>query len=377
MIIFIFIINFMSKKNIGCSETKTMDSNLDEIAIKGKPKEKLVPKDVPENIKSYLKEKNQEFVKLELSGGHSIFGESFIMDVKSLSDNSSKRYMYRKFKPFRDFEWECYISKEMGEKGIAPKIIFEDHKAKFWLQEFVENSITLRPIVYPPESLKQTGAYLKKIHSFSPKIKAPDSYQFFDRVKAAALRIIEKFPILSRFKRAVERFEQILKIFEKNSEKCLCHNDFAYGANTLWDKKRVWIIDFEFSGMFYKYYDIGSFISRLIMTEEDRELFLEGYYGGKRSEKEEALIFMGQIIGLYQCCIFAVNLIGEIPEDIDEKFFDSILELNQRRTGKAKFDPKEISTARGNIKSATMVLKQADIYFDSDKCKNAMKILGM
>ena len=155
---------------MGCSGTKTMDDNKDEITIKGKPKAKLVPKDIPENIKSFLKEKNQEFVKLELSGGHSIFGESFILDAKSLSDNSSIRYMFRKFKSFRDFEWECYISKEMGEIGVAPRIVFEDHKAKYWLQEFIENSITLIPLVYPPESLKQTGAYLQKFHSFSPKI---------------------------------------------------------------------------------------------------------------------------------------------------------------------------------------------------------------
>ena len=354
-----------------------MDDNKDEITIKGKPKAKLVPKDIPENIKSFLKEKNQEFVKLELSGGHSIFGESFILDAKSLSDNSSIRYMFRKFKSFRDFEWECYISKEMGEIGVAPRIVFEDHKAKYWLQEFIENSITLIPLVYPPESLKQTGAYLQKFHSFSPKIKAPDSYDFFDKVKENALRIIGKLPIHSRFKRTIEGVDQILKIFEKNSDKCLCHNDFGYGANTLWDKKRAWLIDFEFSGMFYKYFDIGAFISLLIMTEEDRESFLEGYYGGKRSEKEEALIFLGEIYGLYKYSMFAVNLIGEVPEDVDDKYFDSILELNQRRTGKAKFEKSEVDTIKGNIKIATMMLKQAEVYFQSEKCKNSMKILGV
>ena len=362
---------------MGCVCVNNMNSNREEITIKDRPKDKIVHKDVPENIKSFLKEKKQEFVKLELSGGHSVFGESFIMDAKSLSDNSSIRYMYRTFKPIGNFEWECYISKEMGEIGIAPKILFEDHKAKFWLQEFIENSINLRPLKYPPESLKQIGAYLQKYHSFSPKIKAPDSYQFFGRVKANALRIIGKFPILSRFKRTVEGVDQILKIFEKNSEKCLCHNDFGYGANTLWDKKRAWLIDFEFSGMFYKYFDIGAFISLLIMTEEDRESFLEGYYGGKRSEKEEALVFMGEIYGFYKYSMFAVNLIGEIPKDVDEKFFDSILEYNERRTGKAKFERGESDTVKGNIKIATMMLKQAELYFQSEKCKNAMKILGM
>ena len=297
------------------------------------------------------------------------------MDAKSLSDNSPIRYMYRLFKPIRDFKWEIYISKEMGEMGVAPKILFEDHKDKFWLQEFIENSKNLRPVIYPPESLKQTGAYLQKFYSFSPKIKAPDSYQFFGNVKERNIQIITKHPILSRFKKAVEGVDKILKIFEKNSEKCLCHNDFGYGANTLWDKKRPWIIDFEFSGMFYKYFDIGAIISILTMTDEDRELFLEGYYGGKRSEKEEALINMGQIYGLYQYCIFALNLVNEVPEDVDEKFYDNILEFSQIRTGKEKIV--EASTAKGIIKVSWMMLKQAEMNMQSEKYKNAMKILGM
>lgn len=360
---------------MGCSGSKTVETN-DDITLKDKPKDKVVHKEVPKNIKSFLKQQNQEFVKFDLSGGHSIFGESLIMEAKSLSDNSSIRYMFRQFKPIRDFEWEYYISKEMGEMEVAPKIVFADHKTKFWLQQFVENSITLKPLVYPPESLKQTGVLLKKFHSFSSKIKVPDSYDFFDKVKMNALRIIGSHPMLSRFKRTVEGVDQILKIFEKNSEKCLCHNDFGYGANTLWDKKRPWLIDFEFSGMFYKYFDIGAFISLLIMTEKDRESFLEGYYGGKRSEKEEALVYMGEIYGLYKYSMFAVNLIGEVPEDVNDEFFDNILELNQRRTGKAKFDKSEIDTVRGNIKIAYMYLKQAEINMQTEKCKNAMKILG-
>ena len=355
---------------MGC--TKSVETN-DDITIKDRPKEKIIHRNVPENIKHFLKEKNQELVKLESSAGHSIFGESFILEAKSLSDNSPIRYMYRQFKPIRDFEWECYISKEMGEIGVSPKLVLENHKAKFWLQEFIENSIILRPIEYDPKSLKQTGEYLQKFHSFSPKIKPPDSYEFFGRVKANALRIIGKHPILSRFKRTIEGVDQILKIFEKNCEKCLCHNDFGYGANTLWDKKRPWLIDFEFSGIFYKYFDIGAFISLLIMTEEDRELFLEGYYGGKRSEKEEALVYIGEIYGLYKYSMFAINLIGEVPEDVDEKFFDSILEINQLRNGKEKMEKTE--TVRGIIKKAYMMLKQAELNMQTEKCKNAMKIL--
>ena len=115
---------------MGCTNSKVLEDkenkpkNLD-IAIKDEPKNKIVKAEVSESLKSYLKKENQEFSKLELSGGHSIYGESFVMEAKSLSNNSTIKYMYRKFKPVRDSSWEIYITKEMGLLGVAPKIIIK------------------------------------------------------------------------------------------------------------------------------------------------------------------------------------------------------------------------------------------------------------
>ena len=86
---------------------------------------------------------------------------------------------------------------------------------------------------------------------------------------------------------------------------------------------------------------------------------------------------MGEIYGLYKYSMFGINLIREIPKDVDDKFFDNILEYSQRRTGKAKFEQGESDTVKGNIKVAYMMLKQAEIYMQTEKCKNAIKILGM
>ena len=69
---------------------------------------------------------------------------------------------------------------------------------------------------------------------------------------------------------------------------------------------------------------------------------------------------------------------NEEIKDIDNdnnSGFDNILELNQRRTGKAKFEQGESGTVRGNIKIAYMMLKEAELNMQSEKCKNAMKIL--
>jgi hypothetical protein len=49
---------------MGCGCSKSVETK-DDITIKDRPKDKIVHKDVPESVKSFLKEKNQEFVKLE------------------------------------------------------------------------------------------------------------------------------------------------------------------------------------------------------------------------------------------------------------------------------------------------------------------------
>ena len=98
---------------------------------------------------------------------------------------------------------------------------------------------------------------------------------------------------------------------------------------------------------------------------------------GKRDEKEEGLIYIGKQYGLLNYCIFANTLMRKLPEYIDEKFFDGILEWNESRTGRVKLDRAEISNIRGNVKVAYMMLKQVEQNMKSEKCQNALKVLRM
>jgi thiamine kinase-like enzyme len=266
----------------------------------------------------------------------------------------------------------------MGLNGISPKILYEDHQAKFWVHEYVKDNIFLRPgRKINEECIRQIGVYLRKIHTFSPAVKPPNTYGLLERIKARVKNNLQKYPQIARFQEVVNRENSFLKIFEKNAEKCLCHNDFGYGWNLLWDQKRVWVIDWEFAGIFYPYYDIGATISLLILNDQEREIFLNGYYGRARTPKEEALIYLGEVFALVHYALCTVSIIRNLKVNLDDKFYDSLVEWSGLKTGKARIEKGEFGDDVGNVKIGVMMYKQAELYINSPKFQNLMKNLDI
>ena len=339
---------------------------------------KTVQIELPPNLFTYLKENDKRLVELKYLGGHSLLGTTYLMELKSIKDDTPEQCVFRLFTAIRPFEYEFFISKAMGLNGISPKILFEDHQAKFWVQEYVKDNIYLRTgLKINEECLRQVGVYLRKIHTFSPAMKPPNTCDLIKKIKFRVKNNIQKFPVLARFQEVANRLDQILKIFEKNSEKCFCHNDFGYGWNTLWDQKRIWVIDWEVSGIFYPYYDIGSTISLLILNDQEREIFLNGYYGRARTPKEEDLIYLGEVYSLVHNSLCAIALLKNISHDLDDQFYESITEWSGLRTGKARIEKGEFGNDIGNVKIGVLMYKQAKLYINSPKFQNLMKKLDI
>ena len=339
---------------------------------------KSVKIELPPSLFTYLKENDKRLVELKHLGGHSVLGTTYLMELKSNKDDTSENLVIRIFTGIRPFEFEFFISKAMGLNGISPKILFEDHQSKFWVQEYVKDNIILRPgKKVNEECLRQIGVYLRKIHTFSPAIKPPNTYGLIERIKTRLKNNFQRFPDLARFKEVINRIDRILSIFEKNSEKCFCHNDFGYGWNLLWDQKRIWVIDWELSGIFYPYFDIGSTISLLILNDQEKEIFLNGYYGRERTPKEEALIYLGEVFALVFYTLGTISIVKNLKTKIDDKFYDSLAEWSGLRTGKAKIEKGENDDNTGNVRIAILMHKQAELYINSPKFQNLMKNLDI
>lgn len=76
-----------------------------------------------------------------------------------------------------------------------------------------------------------------------------------------------------------------------------CHNDLV-PENILLCEDKLYIIDWEYSGMNDPIFDIASFFIETNLTEEYQELFLQEYFQG---EKCDILVIKDEIV-LYQFC---------------------------------------------------------------------------
>jgi hypothetical protein len=339
---------------------------------------KSVKIELPPSLFIYLKENDKRLEEVKHLGGHSVLGTTYLLELKSIKDETPEQCAFRLFTAIRPFEFEFFISKAMGLNGVSPKILFEDHQAKFWVQEYIKNNIFLRPgRKFNEECIRQIGVYLRKIHTFSPAMKPPNTLVLIERIKTRVKNNLQRFPDLARFQEVINREDRILKIFEKNSEKCFCHNDFGYGWNLLWDQKRLWVIDWEFSGIFYPYFDIGATISLLILNDQEKEIFLNGYYGRARTPKEEALIYLGEVFALVHCALGTISFIRNLKTKLDDKFYDSLTEWSGLRTGKARLEKGEIDDNIGHVRIAVLLSKQAELYINSPKLQNLMKNLDV
>ena len=175
---------------------------------------KSVKIEIPPSLYTYLKENDKRLVELKHLGGHSVLGTTYLMELKSIKDDTSEKCVFRLLNGSRPFEFEFFISKAMGLNGISPKILFEDHQAKFWVQEYVKDSIYLRTgLKINEECLRQVGVYLRKIHTFSPAMKPPNTYGLIERIKTRLKNNFQRFPDLARFQEVVDKEDRILKIF--------------------------------------------------------------------------------------------------------------------------------------------------------------------
>ena len=340
---------------------------------------KSVKIEIPPSLFTYLKENDKRLVDVKHLGGHSVLGATtYLLELKSIKDDTPENSVFRLFTGSRPFEFEFFISKTMGLNGISPKILFEDHKAKFWVQEYVKDNIFLRPgKKVNEECLRQIGVYLRKIHTFTPAMKPPDYNVNVERMKTRVKKIFQRFPDLARFEKLINREDEFLKIFEKNSERCFCHNDFGYGWNLLWDQKRLWVIDWEFSAIFYPYFDIGETISLLILNDQEKEIFLNDYYGRPRTPKEEALIFLGEVFSLVHIALGTLSFIKNLKTKLDDKFYEGLTEWSGLRTGKARLEKGEIDDNTGHVRIAVLTSNQAELYINSPKFQNMMKNLDI
>lgn len=200
----------------------------------------------------------------------------------------------RKTELFIDREAEIRNMKALEKTGIVPKIYDYKPESQIVIFEYVEGCTAKKQDFKKPEVRAKAVKAIKTIHESGVRLsnvfsvfKEIDKYN--NLLRDYGKEILEEYPI-----------EEMLKI-SKNIERDVnrqevklvpCHNDLL-PENFILTNNKVYIIDWEYSGMNDPCFDIADFITELdnLAPEEEKHI-MSLYFGeGKEDEKRRVDLY--------------------------------------------------------------------------------------
>lgn len=174
------------------------------------------------------------------------------------------------------------IAKELN---LDDTFIYIDSKEGWKLSYFIDDAKTLD--YHNEQQVEKALGMLRTLHGSGKKTSQEfDIYQeigkFLKRQKPDA--DFSQFPDMWEL---IERIRRLHEYVEADGyEKCLCHCD-SYDPNFLLDVNgKMYLIDWEYSGMSDPGCDIGTFIACSDYTMEECDLVIEKYLGYKPKAEE-------------------------------------------------------------------------------------------
>ena len=260
------------------------------------PKLKIKEKEVKEAIlKGYIIEalnvKDEEIKDLKKLGGltnrnykFTMNGENYVLRAPGTGSNE---IVNRKD--------EKYNSEQIAKSDIDSHIIYFNEYSGVKIAKFIENAETFTgESAKKEENMVLSANILKKLHTSGAKFK--NTFDTFDKIEEyeALLKKVggEFFEDYQDIKKKVFAFKELLE--DLDSELVACHND-ALAENFVKGSDRLYLIDWEYSGMNDAMWDLAAYSLECKFSKLDEELFLNIYFNGEPEEKYKKRILIYKI----------------------------------------------------------------------------------
>lgn len=177
-----------------------------------------------------------------------------------------------------DREAELVAQSLAKDLGLDDTYIFEDPHRGWKISRFISNAHQLDP--HDPLQVKRAMKMARALHESSAKTQR--SFDFYEEsVKYTKLleelkgRVdIEGFDDMARKAQRLKAF-----IDADNAKRCLTHNDFFYLNFLIDEHNKMYLIDWEYSGMSDYASDFGTFVVCCELSREEAENALSSYFG--------------------------------------------------------------------------------------------------
>lgn len=186
---------------------------------------------------------------------------------------------------------------QLGTKlGINPAFIYFDEATGVKITHAIKEATPLLP-----EEAKQSH-YLMELISMFRRLHGSDDIMY-DKHDLSEMILYYETLVLEENQMKMERItplraeiHALLHVYESFSiQEVPCHMDAVF-INILKDKhEQLFLIDWEYSGMFDPLWDLATLFMSLGMTEEEEHFFLTHYFGHEPNQTEKQRLHLLKI----------------------------------------------------------------------------------
>lgn len=218
-------------------------------------------------------------------------------------------------------------SLKVNELGLDTDILYFNEEDGIKLSKYINNAETINPKTAKREdNMKEVTKILRKLHNSNVKFK--NEFNVFDKIEEyeELLKNLKgkNFEDYFYIKDKVLRLKTILE--KLGIENAPCHND-TVAENFVKDENRLYLIDWEYSGMNDPMWDLAAHSLECEFNEDEEELFLNLYFDYNVEEKYKTKI------EIYKIC---QDFLWSIWTNIKEAKGDNFGNYGQERYNRAR-----------------------------------------
>ncbi|MFT3987590.1 phosphotransferase [Aestuariivirga sp.] len=186
---------------------------------------------------------------------------------------------------------EIQAAQEAAKAGVSPDVVYADAKTGVMVTRLVDDAVTMSPENF--KSIKGTpgraGAVLKKLHSSGAKFNFRfELFAMIDEyLKVLSTKDVE---LPEGYHDVLKQAETVRKALAAHRLPLVaCHCD-PLCENFLDTGKRMWVVDWEYSGMNDPMWDLGDLSVEGQFTPAQEEEMIQAYFGGEPTPAERGRI---------------------------------------------------------------------------------------
>ena len=188
---------------------------------------------------------------------------------------------------FIDRAVELHNATAAEKAGMSAPILWADAKSGVMISRCIENIVTMSPDLFKSRkgSVERAGKCLSQLHQsgFEFKFRFDLFSVIEDYLKILSTKDMQ---LPDGFIQTVESAKPIKQILERAKiELAPCHCD-PLSENFLDDGSRIWLVDWEYSGMNDPMWDLGDLSVEAEFDEDQDAQLLQAYFGHSPSEAE-------------------------------------------------------------------------------------------